>query len=183
MTMKFLGWSTRASQSGHPDPIMKKSRTELSPKFTRARRILCIPVVTHSCVSVGRTSSSHTDERPTNGEEFSRHSESQLFYPARRDRVRIFVRIQGALLFSYTPSRRRSFSDERSIWTYSTRMCGWNLYRIVLCICWKFVEQVSSGVSTAFKGNAWFSIEVTVTCPFAGLHVCVKFYAKSSFEL
>lgn len=79
-----------------------------------------------------------------------------------------------------------SFLARWSIWEILTRAISypdvryWNLYTTVLCIAWKFVEQVWSAVSSAFKGNAWFSIEVTVTCPFAGctrVSVCAYIHA------
>lgn len=46
MTRKRLSVSTRASQSGHPDPIMKKSRTELSPRVCVYR---CAQNPVHTC--------------------------------------------------------------------------------------------------------------------------------------
>lgn len=125
-----------------------------------------------------------TDERPMNGEEFSRYSESQLsstlLSAARRrswPRPDLGAHTQGVPLLLFSAGQRRDTLARWSIWEILTRAIMptypdvryWNLYRTVLCI-WKFVEQVWSGVSSAFKGNAWFSIEVTVTYPFAGFY-------------
>lgn len=187
MTRKFLGWSTRASQSGHPDPIMKKkSRTEA---FSQVYVCAQNPVHTCSHAAVCCSAGGFFLALLTNGQWTAKNfrgtrraNSPRLFYPPRggdRDRVRILARIHRVspppLLFS--ADQRRDTLARWSIWEILTRAIMptypdvryWNLYRTVLCI-WKFVEQVWSGVSSAFKGNAWFSIEVTVTYPFAGFY-------------
>lgn len=101
MTRKFLGWSTRASQSGHPDPIMKKkSRTEA---FSQVYVCAQNPVHTCSHAAVCCSAGGFFLALLTNGQWTAKNfrgtrraNSPRLFYPPRggdRDRVRILARI------------------------------------------------------------------------------------------